>query len=91
MLEILKKKLRIINKSKKIKVFYFGNTVKKESNNFYLTEIKENRKFIYFGAVIYNNYYAKKIAKIIDGNVDLALIDIEKKILSKRKSVYINI
>jgi len=90
-LEILKKKLKIINKSKKIKVFYFGNTVKKESNDFYLTEIKENRKFIYFGAVIFNNYYAKKIAKIIDGNVDLALIDVEKKILSKRKSVYINI
>jgi hypothetical protein len=37
----LKKKLKKIKKSKKIKVFYFGNTVKKESNNFYLTEIKE--------------------------------------------------
>ena len=91
MLEVLKKKIKIINKSKKIKVFYFGSTVKKESNNFYLTEIKENRKFIYFGAVIFNNYHAKQIAKIIDGNVDLALIDIEKKILSKRKSVLINI
>jgi len=91
MLEVLIKKIKIINKSKKIKVFYFGSTVKKESNNFYLTEIKENRKFIYFGAVIFNNYHAKQIAKIIDGNVDLALIDIEKKILSKRKSVLINI
>ena len=61
----LKKRLRIIKKSKKIKVFYFGSTVKKESNNFYITEIKENKKFIYFGAVIFNNYHAKKIAKII--------------------------
>jgi hypothetical protein len=46
----LKKRFRIIKKSKKIKVFYFGSTVKKESNNFYITEIKENKKFIYFGA-----------------------------------------
>ena len=87
----LKKRLRIIKKSKKIKVFYFGSTVKKESNNFYITEIKENKKFIYFGAVIFNNYHAKKIAKIIDGNVDFALIDVEKKIVSKNKSIFINI
>ena len=56
----LKKRLNIIKKSKKIKVFYFGNTVKKESNNFYITEIKENKKFVAFEYVflIYKLYYS---------------------------------
>ena len=36
------KKIKIINKSKKKKVFYFGNTTKKETTKFYLTNILYN-------------------------------------------------
>jgi len=84
-------KIKIINKSPKKKVFYFGNTTKKESKNFYLTNIQENLKFIYFGAIIFNNNSAKKIAKLVDGKVDFILIDIEKKVISSTKPELINI
>lgn len=87
----LSKRIKQIQKSKKKKVFYFGNTAKKESNNFYLTNIQENNKFIYFGAVIFNNHAAQKIAKLVDGKVDLVLVDTEKKVFSKKKSELINI
>ena len=87
----LKKKINLIKKSKKIKVFYFGNTVKKESSSFYVTSIQENKKFIYFGVIVYNNKIAKKISKIVDGNFDFILVDIEKKVISKDKKEYINI
>lgn len=85
------KKIKIINKSKKKKVFYFGNTTKKEAAKFYLTNIQENSKFIYFGAVIFNNKCASKIAKLIDGKVDFVLVDIEKKVISINKNDTINI
>jgi hypothetical protein len=86
-------KIRIINRSKKRKVFYFGNTSKKEVPKFYLTNIQENRKFIYFGAIIFNNSSATKIAKLVDGKVDFILVDIEKKVISalKNKNEIINI
>jgi hypothetical protein len=85
------KKIKIINKSPKKKVFYFGNTSKKENSKFYLTNIQENRKFIYFGAIIFNNASASKIAKLIDGKVDYALVDTEKKVISKNRDDTINI
>ena len=85
------KKIEIINKSKKKKVFYFGNTTKKETTKFYLTNIQENRKFIYFGAIIFNNKSASKIAQLIDGKVDFVLVDIEKKVISLKKNDTINI
>ena len=84
-------KIKFIQKSKKKKVFYFGNTAKKETPNFYLTNVQENKKFIYFGAIIFNNKSAQKIAKMVDGKVDFILVDIEKKVISKNKSEYINI
>ena len=87
----LLKRIKYIKKSKKKKVFYFGNTAKKENNSFYLTNIQENNKFIYFGAVIFNNQSAQKIAKLIDGKVDLVLVDVEKKVFSKKKRDLINI
>mgnify|MGYP001256191678 CR=1 FL=1 len=87
------KKIKIVNKSKKKKIFYFGNTSKKESLKFYLTSIQENRKFIYFGAIIFSNTSATKIAKLVDGKVDLVLVDVEKKAIStsKNKDDIINI
>ena len=81
----LKKKLRSLKNSNKKKVFYFGNTAKLEKSKFYLTDIRESRNFIYFGAVVYNEEITKKIAKIIDGKVNFALVDLEKKLLSKSK------
>tara|TARA_Y100000741_G_scaffold185636_1_gene141071 strand:- start:535 stop:1566 length:1032 start_codon:yes stop_codon:yes gene_type:complete len=87
----LKKKLRLLKKSNKKKVFYFGNTAKLEISKFYLTDIRESRNFIYFGAVVYNDEITKKIAKIIDGKVDFALVDLEKKLLSKKKKEIVNI
>ena len=49
----------------------------------------ENQKFIYAGAIIFNDFSAKKIAEIIDGKVDFLLIDTEKKIISKKKNIYV--
>ena len=91
MIKELKKKILILKKSKKKKVFYFGNTVKKETNRFYITPINENKRFIYFGAIIFSNYHAKKISKLIDGKVDFVLVDVEKKVFSKKKSELVNI
>ena len=48
--------IKTINKSKKIRCFFLGNTVKKESSSFYVTAIRENQKFIYAGAIIFNNF-----------------------------------
>ena len=77
--------IKTINKSKKIRCFFLGNTVKRESSSFYVTAIRENQKFIYAGAIIFNNFSAKKISKIIDGKVDLILIDTEKKSYFKKR------
>ena len=87
----IKKKLRLLKKSNKKKVFYFGNTTKLERSKFYLTDIRQSRNFIYFGAIVYNDAIAKKIARIIDGKVDFALVDLEKKLLSKSKKEIVNI
>ena len=67
--------IKTINKSKKIRCFFFGSTVKKETSNFYTSSIRENQKFIYGGAIIYSESSGKKIAKIVDGKVDFVLID----------------
>ena len=85
------KKIELIKNKKKIKVFYFGNTVKKETKNFYITNIRENNRFIYFGAIIFNNKSAEKISKIVDGNFNFVLVDVEKKITSQNKKEYVNI
>jgi hypothetical protein len=75
MYDILKNTINTINKSKKNRCFFFGNTVKRENSNFYVTPVRENQKFIYGGAVIFNNFSAKKIARIVDGKVDFILVD----------------
>jgi hypothetical protein len=75
---IQKKKLR-----KKI-CFFLGNTKKFDKKKFFFTPIRENKNFIFFGAIVYSDKISKKILKIIDGKVDLILIDIEKKIEFKK-------
>ena len=83
--------IKTINKSKKIRCFFLGNTVKRESSSFYVTAIRENQKFIYAGAIIFSDSSAKKIAKIVDGKVDLLLIDTEKKAISNNIEPVVNI
>jgi hypothetical protein len=83
--------LRSFKKTKKKTCFFFGNTSKIEQNNFYLSEIRENSKFIYVVGIFFNNKSVKKIAKIIDGKVNLVLVDTEKKIISLKNKEIVNI
>lgn len=91
MYDILKNTINTINKSKKIRCFFLGNTVKRENSNFYVTAVRENQKFIYGGAVIFNDSSAKKIARIVDGKVDFVLVDTEKKVISNKKKLAVNL
>ena len=88
MYEDLKIRIKEISKSKKIKVFYFGNTAGIEKNSFYLTALRKNYKFEYFGAIIFSENSAKKISKIVDGKFDFILLDVEKKVISKKINQY---
>ena len=83
--------LKDLNKSKKKKCFFLGNTAKKESSNFYISEPRNNSEFIYSSIIIYNNSYAKKICRLIDGKVDYVFVDTEKKIISKTNKNLVNI
>ena len=91
MYEDLKIRIKEISKSKKIKVFYFGNTAGIEKNSFYITTLRKNYKFEYFGAIIFSENSAKKISKIVDGKFDFILLDVEKKVISKKINQYVNI
>tara|TARA_B100000787_G_scaffold166712_1_gene152347 strand:+ start:2648 stop:3670 length:1023 start_codon:yes stop_codon:yes gene_type:complete len=87
----LKKILLKINKSKKTKCFFLGNTTKVEKSSFYISDLRENNKFIFASVIIYDDLSAKKISKIIDGKVDYILVDTEKKVLSKDKKKIVNL
>lgn len=91
MYDKLKFTLKVLNKSNKIKCIFLGNTVKKENSSFYISDVRENEKFIYSSIIIYNNFFAKKISSFIDGKVDYVLVDTEKKIISKNKNTLVNI
>ena len=66
--------------------FFLGNTKKLENRKFFFTPIRENENFIIFGAIVYSDQIAKKILKVIDGKIDMILVDIEKKIQAKNKT-----
>ena len=83
--------LHKINKSKKIKCFFLGNTAKAENSSFYVSDLRENSKFIFATAIIFNDKTAKKITKLIDGKVDYILLDTQKKVLSKSRKRVVNI
>ncbi|MDC3175555.1 hypothetical protein OA845_03450, partial [Candidatus Pelagibacter sp.] len=72
-------------KTKKKVCFFLGNTKKKEGKEFFITPIRENKNFLLLGSVVYSDLIATKILKIIDGKVDIVLVDIEKKTKSKNK------
>jgi hypothetical protein len=71
---------KIAKLNNKISCIFLGNTVQKEKSSFYITPIRENKKFIFCSVILFNDTSAKKIAKIIDGQVDYILVDTEKKI-----------
>ena len=77
--------------SRKKTCFFFGNTTKIENNNFYLSEIRENNKYKYVVGILFNNQSAEKIAKLIDGKVDLVLVDTEKKVISIKNNEIVNV
>ena len=52
MYEDLKIKIKEISKSKKIKVFYFGNTAGIEKNSFYLTTLRLSFSIIFSIALL---------------------------------------
>ena len=87
----LKDTLEILSKSKKIKCFFLGNTAKNEKSTFYITDIRENNKFIFASAIIFNDESAKKISKILDGKVKFILVDTEKKVISINTKKIVNI
>ena len=72
------KKIAISNN--KISCIFLGNTVQKEKTSFYITPIRENKKFVFCSVILFNDSVAKKVARIIDGHVDYILVDTEKKI-----------
>ena len=83
--------LKDLKKSKKIKCFFIGNTVKKESSNFYISDTRESSKFIYSSIIVYNDLYTKKICEFIDGKTDYIFVDSEKKTISKSKKNLVNL
>ena len=90
MYKILTKNLNLIKKSKKKKFFSLVVQLRKKLIPSILL-VSEKIKFIYFGAVIYNDHHAKQIAKKIDGKFDFAFVDLEKKVSSKNKKDIINL
>ena len=90
MYKILTKNLNLIKKSKKKKLFSLVVQLRKKLIPSILL-VSEKIKFIYFGAVIYNDHHAKQIAKKIDGKFDFAFVDLEKKVSSKNKKDIINL
>ena len=78
---------KIYKEKKKISCFFIGNTKKKEERNYYITPIRENERFIFSSCIVFNDSIAKKTAKILDGKVNYILVDTEKKIDSKNKSL----
>ena len=69
MIELLKTLSSIAKKAKrenKLLCFFLGNTKKLENKKYYFTPVRENEKIIFFGAVVYNDSIAEKIAKMLD-------------------------
>ncbi len=86
------KKLKLTAKKKGKKTcFLISNTSKKFNKSFYLTPLRESKKSLYFGAVVFGNKIAEEIAKVVDGKVDYVYTDVEKKIRNKNDYILTNI
>ena len=63
----------------KMVVFSISTTAKQEEGA-YLTPVRESKDFVLTGCIIFNQKIILKLIKIIDGVVDIILVDSEKKI-----------
>ena len=71
------KKIAKIRKKKT--ALFISNTKKNQNTNFYFAPIRETKRYVYFGIVLFDGSVAKKIATIIDGKFDIIFVDTEKK------------
>ena len=74
---------KIAKLNNKISCVFLGNTVQKEKATFYITPIRENKKFVFCSVILFNDFVANKVAKMMDGHVNYILVDTEKKIQTK--------
>ncbi|MDO6709374.1 hypothetical protein Q4567_01435 [Aliiglaciecola sp. 2_MG-2023] len=66
--------------SLKVKTIFTIATTSKEEEKPYITPLRLNRDFAVAGCVIFDQSCLLQIIKIIDGEVDIVLVDTEKKI-----------
>ena len=78
-LSIIKENLETMKTYNSTSIFTIGTTSKKEEHP-YTTPIRHTGDFVVCGCVVFNQKILFEISKIIDGNVDIILVDSEKKI-----------
>ena len=60
---------KIAKLNNKISCVFLGTTVQKEKASFYITPIRENKKFVFCSVILFSDHMAEKIVKIIDGHI----------------------
>ena len=78
---------KIAKLNNKISCVFLGNTVQKEKTTFYITPIRENKKFVFCSVILFNDFVANKVAKMMDGHINYILVDTEKKIQTKNTNL----
>ncbi len=78
-LSIIKENIKTMRSFKTTTVFTIATTSKQEDEP-YITPIRNTNDFVVSGCVIFNQTLLLEINKLIDGNVDIVLVDSEKKI-----------
>ncbi len=68
------------NKSKKLSAFVIGTTAKKGKERVVILPIRETSYALCGAVIVYATEDAVKIAKTVDGQVDILLVDAEQKI-----------
>jgi len=79
MLNKLKERVDEFKVFNKKKIFTIATTSKIEEYG-YLTPIRETNDFVISGCVIFEKTILKELLKILDGNIDIILVDQEKKV-----------
>ena len=74
---------KIAKLNNKISCVFLGNTVQKEKATFYITPIRENKKFVFCSVILFNDFVANKVAKMMDGHVNYILLILKKKFKQK--------
>ena len=79
MLDLVNQRVSDLRRFDKKIIFTIATTSKIEKEN-YLTPVRETRDFVTSGCVIFEKTILKELLKILDGNVDIILVDQEKKL-----------